>query len=123
MALHCSFECFEQDSDIKFIIEAGRVLRKGGKLLIVPLYLSNKYIIVTDPAVLPRGGIPFESDAILYCVKGCGDRHARYYNVSKLITRIRNYLKNLKLTIYVIQNEKEIYPSSYTKFIALFEKE
>lgn len=89
----------------------------------MPLYLFNKYIILTDPAVLPKGGIPFESDAILYCVKGCGYRHDRYYNMSKLIDRIRNNLKNLILTIYVIQNEKEIYPSCYTKFIALFEKE
>jgi hypothetical protein len=46
MALHCAFECFEQDSDIKFIKEADRVLRKEGKLCIVPLYLFNKYIIL-----------------------------------------------------------------------------
>jgi SAM-dependent methyltransferase len=39
MALHCSFEHFEQDSDIRFIKEASRVLQKGGKLCIVPLYL------------------------------------------------------------------------------------
>ena len=30
MALHCLFEHFEQDSDIRFIKEASRVLRKGG---------------------------------------------------------------------------------------------
>ena len=72
MALHCSFEHFEKNSDIEFIIEANRVLCKGGKLCIVPLYLSNKYVVQTDPSILPFGGIPFENDAILYCAKGWG---------------------------------------------------
>jgi hypothetical protein len=39
MALHCSFEHFENGSDIGFIREASRVLRNPGKLIIVPLYL------------------------------------------------------------------------------------
>jgi SAM-dependent methyltransferase len=41
MALHCSFEHFEQDSDINFIKEAGRVLREGGKLYCRYIYLIN----------------------------------------------------------------------------------
>ena len=39
MALHCSFEHFENKSDIEFIKEANRVLKPGGKLCIVPLYM------------------------------------------------------------------------------------
>jgi len=123
MALHCSFEHFEQDSDIRFIKEAGRVLRRGGKVCILPLYLFNRYAIQTDPATLPRGGISFESDAVLYCAKGWGNRHGRFYDISHFIARIRNNLNDLKLTIYVVQNEKEVDSSCYVKFIALFEKE
>lgn len=40
MSLHCSFEHFEGDADTRFILEAARVLRPGGKLCIVPLYAS-----------------------------------------------------------------------------------
>ena len=123
MALHCSFEHFEQDADIRFIKEANRVLRKNGRLCIVPLYLSDKYAIITDPAVLPKGGLPFERDAILYCRKGWRNRHGRLYDVPHLIARIKNNLTVLKLSIYVIQNEKEVNPLCYVKFAALFEKE
>jgi len=41
MALHCSFEHFEGDEDIRFIKEADKVLRGEGKMCILPLYLFN----------------------------------------------------------------------------------
>lgn len=40
MALHCSFEHFEGDADTAFIREAARVLRPGGRLCILPLYMA-----------------------------------------------------------------------------------
>lgn len=40
MTLHCSFEHFEHDADTRFIREAARVLRPGGRLCIVPLYME-----------------------------------------------------------------------------------
>ena len=123
MALHCSFEHFEQDADIMFIKEASRVLKKEGKLCILPLYLFNRYAIQTDPSALPKGGIPFESDAILYCAKGWGGRHGRFYDIPHFIARIRNNLNDLKLTIYVVQNEKDVDSSCYVNFMALLEKE
>jgi SAM-dependent methyltransferase len=123
MALHCSFEHFEQDADIKFIKEASRVLKKGGKLCILPLYLFEKYAIQTDPTMLSKGSPHFESEAILYCAKGYGNRHGRFYDVPHFISRVVNNLNDLNLTIYVVQNEKEVDPSCYVKFIALFEKE
>lgn len=76
MALHCSFEHFENDSDIRFIKEASRILKKGGRLCIIPLYLFTEYAIQTDPSVLPKGGISFESDAILYCTRSWRNRQA-----------------------------------------------
>ena len=123
MALHCSFEHFERNSDIVFIKEASRVLRKGGKLCIIPLYLFNKYAIQTDPAVLPFGGISFDKDAVLYCAKGWSERHGRFYDVRHFVSRIVKNMEELNLTIFVVENEKKVDPSCYVKFIALFEKE
>jgi len=123
MGLHCSFEHFEQDSDMRFIKEVNRVLKNGGKLCIVPLYLFNKYAIQTDLSLfLPWKRMNFEPDAVVYCAKGYGNQHGRFYDVNHLITRIRNNLNELKLTIYVVQNEKDIDASCYVKFIALLEK-
>lgn len=122
MALHCSFEHFEQNSDILFIREACRVLQKGGKLCILPFYLYNKYAIQTDPATLPKSGLVFEEDAILYCTKGWKNRHGRHYDITHLLSRIIRNKKELKLTVYFIQNEKSIDLSCYIKFVALFEK-
>jgi len=122
MALHCSFEHFEQNSDKGFIKEANRVLKKRGKLCILPLYLFNQYAIQTDPSVLSKRGMAFESDAILYCAKGYENRHGRFYDVLHFVDRIRNNQGDLKLTIYVVQNEKEIDQSCHVKFVAFFEK-
>jgi SAM-dependent methyltransferase len=122
MALHCSFEHFEGDSDTRFIKEANRVLRDVGKLCILPLYLHTEYSIQTDPAVLPKSGVSFEPEATLYCARFWGNRHGRIYDVAHLSSRIRSVLAGLHLTIYVVQNEKSVDPSCYVKFIGLFEK-
>lgn len=123
MALHCSFEHFEKDSDLKFIEEANRVLRENGKLCILPLYLFNEYAIQTDLSVLKKDDLFFEDEAIIYCAKGYRNRHGRFYDIPRFVNRIRNNLGNLNLDIYVVQNEKDVDTSCYVKFIALFRKE
>lgn len=120
MALHCSFEHFENDSDIRFIKEANRVLKRGGKVCILPLYLFDKYAIQTDPACAL---LDIEKDVVCYCARGYSNRHARFYDVPHLISRIRDNLGDLKLTIYIVQNEKDIDSACYIKFIGLFEKQ
>jgi hypothetical protein len=122
MALHCSLEHFEGDSDIWFIKESRRVLHKGGKLCIAPLYLFTEYAIQTDPAIAAKDSLTFDNDAVLYCAQGWGERHARFYDVPHLVSRIRNNLGELKLTIFAVENAKEIDASCYVKFVALFER-
>ncbi len=121
LALHCSFETFEQQSDINFIIEANRILKKDGVLCILPLYLYKKYVIETNPANLPRQSLLFDRDAIICCVKRKG-RHFRWYDIPHLISRIKDNLNNLDLTIYFIKNEEEISKTCYLKLVAIFVK-
>ncbi|HVO67738.1 MAG TPA: methyltransferase domain-containing protein [Syntrophales bacterium] len=122
MALHCSFEHFERDSDMRFIREASRVLSSDGRLCILPLYLFTVYAIQTDIAVLSEGSIKFENDAIIYAADGWEERHGRFYDIPHLISRIRNNLNDLRLTIHVIKNPGDIDSSCYVKFAAVFEK-
>ncbi len=122
MTMHCSFEHFEQKDDIKFIKEASRVLKSGGKLCIVPLYLHNIYAIQTDPEVLLKNKISFEKDAVLYFAKNWKNRHGRFYDIPHLISRIKNNLSGFDMSIFIIQNNKEVDNSCYVKFMALLEK-
>lgn len=123
IGLHCSFEHFENDSDISFIKEAGRVLKKGGKLCIIPLYLFNRYAMMSNPPYMVKFNVPIERDATLYCQKRLGQGYARFYDVSHFTSRIRNNLNGLRLTIYIIQNGKAVDTSCWVRFIAMFEKE
>jgi SAM-dependent methyltransferase len=122
MALHCSFEHFEGDSDSRFIRKAARVLRPGGKLCIVPLYLAPEYSVQTDPAVWPAAGIEFEPDAVVYCEREHGNRYGRFYSVEKLVERVAVPGQGLSLTVFMIENATELDPSCYVRFVALFEK-
>jgi hypothetical protein len=48
MALHCAYECFMGDADVRFVKEAGRILRRG-RYIIIPLYLDETYFVATSP--------------------------------------------------------------------------
>jgi hypothetical protein len=122
MALHCSFEHFEGDSDIGFIREASRVLAPGGMLCILPLYMADKYSILTDPVVLPRKGISFEDGATLYCRKGWGNRHGRFYDIPHLKERVLANMGDLELKIFIVRNQDRIGPGIYLRLAALFRK-
>lgn len=122
LGLHNSFEHFEGESDVRFMHEAARVLRPGGRMCIVPLFLHDTYAVQTDPAALPSGGIPFEPDATIWCARGWRDRHGRFYDVPHLISRIRNHLDSFRMRIIVIANAREVHPTCYVRFAAVLER-
>jgi len=119
MALHCSLEHFEKDSDIRFMQEANRVLRKGGKLCVVPLYLFQSYAILTNPLFAKRN-TPFDRDAVIYSSKTWYNRHGRFYDAAHLVSRIREG-NPLKMTIYVVNCDISSWKDQL--FAAVFEKE
>lgn len=41
MSLQCAYEMFLGDSDTRFVSEAARVLKRGGKVVVVPLYMHT----------------------------------------------------------------------------------
>jgi hypothetical protein len=121
IALHCSFEHFEGDSDMTFLREAARVLKPGGAACIVPLYLAQEYSVVTDPVIALSQHIGFEEKTVVCCVKGSKNRFARFYDPATLKKRIQNNLGNLTLKIFRITNT-DFDPSCYVQFAALLTK-
>lgn len=51
MMLHNSWEHFEGDEDIAFLFETRRLLKPGGRMLIIPLFLKDEMEIWTSPTV------------------------------------------------------------------------
>ncbi len=117
MALHCSFEHFEGDSDSKFIKEAARVLRVGGEIVIVPLYLASCYAIATDLLVSRAKRVSFEPDALVMAVNGWGNRHGRFYDPYHLVSRVLGVTQDLMFSMLRIANAKEVDENAYARFV------
>lgn len=119
MTLHCSFEHFEGDSDSRFIREAGRVLRPGGRLCILPFYTHRWYSIQSDPAAWRSHQVRFEPEALVCLARDWGEPHGRSYDPDRFMSRIVPYLGDLQLVVYAIENYPEVHPESYLKFALL----
>ena len=51
ITLHCSLEHFEGEEDVRFFREGLRLLKPGGRICIIPLYVANELSIITSPSV------------------------------------------------------------------------
>lgn len=108
MSAHCAFECFSGDADIKAIAEAGRILRLGGKFVIVPLYLADEHIIEVSPFL--KDVVPIDNGAKkvwrddIYLVP-----FARSYSPDALFQRLLFSLpKSLSAKIVFFLNAHEV---------------
>jgi SAM-dependent methyltransferase len=85
--LHNSFEHFEGETDSNFIREAWRLLRPNGTVCIIPLYLSTRPQIITDPAN-DTEGVVWDDDAQIVSKRGHRNRFGRFYSVETFRTRV-----------------------------------
>jgi len=122
LGLHCSFEHFEGDADIRFVRDVHRILRPGGSLCIVPLYLYDTYAIQTDPQVSGPAELEFDADSVLFLDPTWQNRHGRFYDAEHLARRVRAQLQGETITIYRVENAKAVHPSCYVEFAAVIEK-
>jgi hypothetical protein len=121
MALHCAYEMFEGDADIRLLPEAYRVLAGGGKMVILPLYMHNFYFADSSP-LSDRRDLDYQRAARVWRDDGYKVRFSRKYSVEAFLGRVVNNLTGFKLKIFYIENEKEVSPACYLKFAAVFEK-
>jgi SAM-dependent methyltransferase len=120
LTLHCSFEHFEGDRDFRFLREAERVLRPGGRLCILPVYTNWTYCIQTDLASWPLRQPALERDALICVADGWGDVHGRFYDPEHFVDRILGNLGRLRLQLHRVENYTEVAGDCYLKFAAVF---
>lgn len=123
VSLHCSLEHFEGDSDTRFFQELERVLKPGGRAVILPFYLAYEHSNHIDPAynLLKRHRPSLDKKARL---RHCSwyQYFSRHYDPIALKERILDKAPSLELHLYRVQNFREIDPYTYLRWIGVFEK-
>ena len=90
ITLHCSLEHFEGDEDIRLFHEAFRLLRPGGKICIIPLYMANILTVITSPSVWANkftsySEMPeFDKRAVVHIQESKKQRQIKLYDVKTL---------------------------------------
>jgi SAM-dependent methyltransferase len=88
MTLHNSIEHFEGDSDTAFIMESSRILKRGGEVVILPLFLENEHINYIDPTINPNG-LKIDREAkVIYAYSQ--SRFMRHYSAKTFRERLLN---------------------------------
>ncbi len=118
LTLHCSFEHFEGNTDSRFVREAYRVLRPGGRVVILPLYLHQQYLTLVDPCELATSDVPIDTGSLLVARSGYGNRHGRMYDPKAFIARVCKPAWEIGLVprLYRIENAFGVSPTCYMQF-------
>lgn len=112
---HHSFEHFQADSDILFIKEVQRLLRVNGKCCIIPIFIANRYVDLTDTFTFKKFDVRsrrvIDPTATIPGGKTCGN-YARIYDLKAFQKRVINNINMTKFKVIVaeLQLDGEIVP-------------
>lgn len=125
MSIQSAFEMFVGTADINFINEAARVLKPGGKVIILPLYMHKKFLSTVSPNFYHKG---FADVGALECIRtDCrgGVPLGRFYSVNKLNERVITQAEKSGLSTKVLTLPNEFVEKDgliYFKFILVLQK-
>ena len=79
--------------------------------------MSAHPAVQTDPVYSASADVNFDPDATVYCARGWGNRHGRFYSPSTLLSRIMLRTQEaFRFTVRRLTNTASISPSLYAKF-------
>ncbi len=90
ITLHCSLEHFEGEEDLKFFEEGSRLLKRGGRICVIPLYTANRLCVITSPSVWTdkykayAEAPKFDPRAAVYVNEAARQRQMKLYDVAVL---------------------------------------
>jgi SAM-dependent methyltransferase len=121
--LTCSLEHFENDGDTLLFKELARVVRRNGRVCVLPLYIAGKCFTLTDPTMSVPANVEFDRDGPVICREGWGNRHGRFYDAETLLRRIIEPARALfDFTVFRVTNAPEVDQSAYLRFALLAER-
>jgi hypothetical protein len=123
LVLHNSFEHFEGTADSDFIAESWRVLKPGGTVIIVPLFVSNEYSIISDP-LTDRRGIIWDPGARVIELPGWHNRFGRFYGAAALERRVLSPARAVGYEAEILHfiNLKDVHPLASMHFALVMRK-
>lgn len=99
----CAFNCMEGTSDIGLMKEATRLLRPGGKLVIVPLCIGDEHVNLYDPLICTQPH-SFDPGARQVAWWRWGNNFGRWYDRSAFSKRVLANTTAFKKTIYRVRH-------------------
>lgn len=103
ISCHHSFEHFQADADIEFVKEIQRLLEPSGKCCIIPIFIADKYVEITDDFTFDmkfddRSERIIDPSASIPGKKGSG-HYARVYDLNAFQTRILDRIDTEKFAV------------------------
>lgn len=118
ISLQCSFEMFLREDDTRFVDEVSRILRSGGKAIIVPLYMHTHFCGFSTQEFYNRGNA--DPSATEYVRRDFwGVPFARNYDLLALKQRVLDRIikDGMTFAIYRLEGKEELGENIYCHFI------
>lgn len=122
-SLHCSYEMFGRDDDMHLIDELARVLKPGGRAVILPLYMHTHYCAYSTPDYFGKGYS--DPNAKEYIRFGCrGIPSSRKYDPATLLHRVLGRISGagMRYRLLALRNKQELGRNIYCHFILVIDK-
>ncbi|WP_312562890.1 methyltransferase domain-containing protein [Anaerospora sp.] len=119
VSLQCAYECFIGTHDTNLIAELARILKPGGKAIILPLYMHTHYCGYATMDYCYESGFHDEGAKLYYNRKWKNIPFSRKYNITELERRVLGHARKhgLEYTIYRVTNGTKIHPDVYLYFV------
>jgi SAM-dependent methyltransferase len=121
MAAHCAFDHFRDDADAAFLREAARLLRPGGRLCILPLYLDEVTTNYVDSSSWTQP-VATDPGARVIEVPGWGYEFSRYYAPERFLELAAAQAELLSLRVFEVEGAQDAGAGCYLRMAALFER-
>lgn len=117
-SLQCAYEMFMGEDDTNFVREAARILKPGGKIFILPLYMHTHYCAYATPEYYGKGFS--DPDAKEYVnLDYSGVPSSRKYDAAQLKKRVLDPIvaSGLSYQLLALRNKSELGGNIYCHFI------